>query len=346
MKKRATLKDVAREAGVSPATVSYVFNGKKSISKETQQRVRAAIEKLNYVPSLSARSLSTRGASKLIGVVIPQTEPGSRLMFENSFYSEIVGSIEYQARLRGYHVIISATDANESYLRLAQERNLEGIIVIGMYPDKFYQQMKESQIPIVLVDSYCNDHYYHNVRIDDQYGSYLATNYVLEQGHRNVAFFCGKLRDNGVMKKRLLGYKEALSEMGLPFRKDFVFEGQIDYDSGVEMAQRFAQENVPATAIVTAADILAIGVMNGLYESGVRVPDDVSVMGFDDLQISAYLTPGLTTVRQDISRKGEVAVELLFKNLQEPGLTKQEQILPLKLVERESIRRLPTKNEA
>ena len=112
-------------------------------------------------------------------------------------------------------MIISATDANESYLTLAKERNLDGIIVIGMYPDSFYQQMKESRIPIVLIDSYCNDHYYHNVRIDDAYGSYLATKYILDCGHRAVAFFSGRIKENGVMKKRLAGYRDALAEYEL-----------------------------------------------------------------------------------------------------------------------------------
>ena len=171
MARRATLKDVAERAQVSTATVSYVLNDKKSISEQTKARVYDAIRDLNYVPDLSARSLSSRD-SKLIGIVIPQTEPGSKLMLQNDFYSEIVGSIEYHARQHGYHVIISATDVNESYLTLAKERNLDGIIVIGMYPDDFYRQMKKTQIPIVLIDSYCNDHYYHSIRIDDAYGSY------------------------------------------------------------------------------------------------------------------------------------------------------------------------------
>ena len=121
---RATLKDVAQEAGVSSATVSYILNGKRSISEETKARVMEAIKKLDYVPDLNARGLTMRD-SKLIGVVVPQTEPGERLMFQNSFYSEILGSIEYYARLSGYHILISATDANESYLTLAKKRNLD-----------------------------------------------------------------------------------------------------------------------------------------------------------------------------------------------------------------------------
>ena len=297
---RATLKDVAQEAGVSSATVSYILNGKRSISEETKARVMEAIKKLDYVPDLNARGLTMRD-SKLIGVVVPQTEPGERLMFQNSFYSEILGSIEYYARLSGYHILISATDANESYLTLAKKRNLDGIIVIGMYPDEFYQQMKKTQIPIVLIDSYCGDHYYHSIRIDDAYGSYLAAKHLLSHGHREIAFFCGQIKENGVMKKRLIGFQQA-------------------------------------TAIVCAADILAIGAIRGLYEEGLRVPEDYSVIGFDDLEVSQYLTPGLTTVRQQISLKGQKAVELLLKHIEDPTLTKQEEILPLQLVERESVR--------
>ncbi|MEG0485006.1 MAG: LacI family DNA-binding transcriptional regulator [Oscillospiraceae bacterium] len=336
---RSTLKDVARIAGVTPATVSYVISGKKTISSETTARVQQAIAQLDYVPDLNARGLSMRD-SKLIGIVVPQTEPGSKLMFQNNFYSEIVGSIEYYARLSGYHVIISATEANENYLTLAKKRNLDGIIVIGMYPDCFYKEMKEAKIPIVLIDSYCNDHYYHSIRIDDAYGSYLATKYVLECGHREVAFFSGQLKENGVMKKRLIGYQQALEEYGLPFNPSYVFEGKIDYDSGIALAHRLLQTDFAITAVVAAADILAIGAMKGFYEKGIQVPNDISIMGFDDLEIARYLTPGLSTIKQEISLKGEKAVEMLFKNINEPGLSKQELILPVSLVERSSVKTL------
>ena len=145
---RVTMKDVAKAAGVTTAAVSYAISGKRPISDETRKRVEQAIKDLGYTPNMAARTLSSAGNdSKLIGVVVPQTEGEGRLMFQNQFYSEILGSIELCARQRGFHVLISATDANESYLTLAKERNLDGIIVIGMYPDEFYQQMKKSQIP-------------------------------------------------------------------------------------------------------------------------------------------------------------------------------------------------------
>ena len=336
---RAKLKDVAELAGVSAATVSYVLSGKRSISEDTKNRVMDAVEKLDYVPDLNARSLSMRD-SKLIGVVVPQTEPGERLMFHNSFYSEALGSIEYYARQKGYHILISATDANESYLTLAKKRNLDGIIVIGMYPDEFYHQMKKTQIPIVLIDSYTNDHYYHNIRIDDAYGSYLATKHMLENGHRDIAFFSGQLKENGVMKKRLVGYRQALEEFDIAFRQELVFEDKIDYESGIALAKKLLSSGVKATGIIAAADILAIGAMKGLYDAHLRVPDDYSVIGFDDVEISKYLTPGLTTVKQQISLKGQRAVELLLKHIEDPTLPKQEEILPLELVERGSVRKL------
>ncbi|MBQ4651592.1 MAG: LacI family DNA-binding transcriptional regulator [Oscillospiraceae bacterium] len=336
---RTTLKDVAQRAGVTTAAVSYALSGKRPISEETKARIMQAIEELDYVPDLNARSLSMRD-SKLIGVVVPQTEPGERLMFQNSFYSEVLGSIEYYARQQGYHILISATDANESYLTLAKKRNLDGIIVIGMYPDEFYQQMKKTQIPIVLIDSYCNDHYYHNIRIDDAYGSYLATRYMLEKGHKHVAFFAGQMKENGVMKKRLLGYRQALEEFELPYRQDYIFEGQIDYNSGIELAGRLLEAGLPTTGIVCAADILAIGAAKGLFEAGKRVPEDYSLVGFDDVELAQYMTPGLTTVRQHISLKGQKAVELLLKHIEDPTLPKQEEILPLQLIPRGSVKEM------
>lgn len=336
---RATLRDVAQLAGVSTATVSYALSGKRTISEETKERINDAIEQLDYVPDLNARSLSMRD-SKLIGVVVPQTEPGERLMFQNSFYSEVLGSIEYYARQQGYHILISATDANESYLTLAKKRNLDGIIVIGMYPDEFYQQMKKTQIPIVLIDSYCNDHYYHNIRIDDAYGIYLATKYMLENGHKEIAFFSGQLKENGVMKKRLLGYQQALREYGLSYRPEYVFEGQIDFASGIDLATKMMKSGLSVTGIVAAADILAIGAAKGFYDTGKKVPEDYSIIGFDDVEMAQYMTPGLTTIRQQISLKGQRAVELLLKHIGDLDLPKQEEILPLQLVVRDSVKKL------
>lgn len=336
---KSTIKDVAKKVGVSVATVSYVLNGKKKISEDTKKKIYEAIEELNYVPNINAQGLNSH-SSRLIGVVVPQTENGDKLMFQNAFYGEVLGSIEYWARQKGYHVIVSATDTNESYLKLAKQRNLDGIIVIGMYPDEFYKELKKTDIPIVLIDSYCNDFYYHSIRIDDAYGSYLATKYLLENGHSEIAFFVGQVKDNGVMKKRLLGYKQALEQFGVEYNEKYIFEGQIDYDSGIKLADKLVNSKLPITAIVCAADILAIGVMSELYKLGVKVPDDISIVGFDDLETSKYLTPALTTIHQQISLKGQKAVELLLEHIEKTNLPKQEEVLSLELIERDSVKKL------
>lgn len=339
MKQRATIRDVAAAAGVSVATVSYVLNGKKKVSEQTKAMILDVIKKLEYVPDLNAKSLSVKD-TKLIGVVVPQTEPGSTLMFRNNFYSEILGSIEYHARQHGYHVLISATDVTEDYLNLIRERNLDGVIIIGTYQSEFFEQLRQLEIPVVLVDSYCTHNCFHEVRIDDQESSYLATKYILEAGHREIGLVCGLLHEDGVMQKRFKGYRQALDEYGIPFRQEYVFEGNVDYDSGVEIAGRIAKSRGEMTAVVATADMFAIGLMRGFYEAGIRVPEEISIMGFDDLDISAYMTPGLTTVRQEISLKGEYAMNLLVQNMAAPGMKKVTEILPVRIVERESVKKL------
>jgi LacI family transcriptional regulator len=336
---KPTIKDVAAEAGVSIATVSYVFNGKRTISAQTRARVNAAIDKLGYVPNLSARSLGGND-SLLIGVLSPQTEPGSALMFQNAFYGEILGAIEYEARLSGYHIVISGTDPAESYLDLAWKRNLDGVIAIGVYPSEFYADASQRRVPLVLVDSYCPGQHHHSIRIDDEYGGYLAARFLIEKGHRDIAFFCGQLRDNGVMQKRLSGYRQALDESGIPFRDNLVCEGLISHQSGAELAEAFIRSKKAATAVMAAADILAIGALKAFSDSGISVPGDISVMGFVDLEVSKYVPPGLTTVRQQIALKGKKAVELLVRSIREPGLTKREEILPVSIAQRGSVRDL------
>lgn len=337
--KRATIRDVAREANVSVATISYVLNGKESIREETRARVKAAMQKLNYVPDLSARGLSNK-SSKLVGVVVPQTEPGSRLMLNNPFYSEIVGSIEYNARINGYHLLISGADADADYLKLAKERNLDGIVIIGIYPEDFFSELKKSRIPIVLVDSYCDDHYFHSIQINDRYGAYIATKHLLENGHRDIALISGAIKEGGVVRKRYEGYTDALQEFDVPVRKSAIFEGIVDFESGMDLADRILRSDQPFTAAFATADILAIGAMKRFHASGWRIPERFSLVGFDDLNISRYMDTALTTIHQDIYRKGQIAVEMILKGITEPGASKQEVILPVGLVERDSVRHI------
>ncbi len=336
--RKVTIKDVANETGLSIATVSYAMSGKKILPPETVKLVTNAIEKLGYVKNISASSLVSN-KSNLIGVVIPQTEPGSVMVFENPFYSEILSSIEYNARLQGYHVIVSGTNADEKYFTLAKQRNMDGVIVIGAYPEDFYEGLNLSNIPIVLVDSYLENHEYKEVKLDDIYGGYIATKYLIEHGHNKIAFMSGKIKDGGVSEKRYQGYKKALKENAIPVNPKYVFNGNVDFEEARILAKRIVEET-DCTAIFCMADIMAVGAIKELNKMKIKVPQQISVMGYDNLNIANYCTPGLTTIGQDIFKKGKMAVDLLCKAIDNKEVEQEECVLPVEVVERESVAKL------
>lgn len=210
--KRVSIKDVAREAGVSATTVSYVLNQNpgETISAETTQRVLEAVRRLHYVPNLNARSLSSR-RSNLIGVLIPQTEPGKEFMFSNPFYGELLSAIEYTARKNGYHLLLSGTQEDQSYVNVAQNRGVDGIIIVGAYPGRNLEELRGMNVPIVLVDSYVKDAAFHTIGIEDREGARMATEYLIAKGHRDIAFVSGSIREHGVNSKRYQGYCDALA---------------------------------------------------------------------------------------------------------------------------------------
>ena len=218
--KRVSIKDVAREAGVSATTVSYVLNRHpgETISAETTQRVMEAAQRLHYVPNLNARSLS----SNLIGVLIPQTEPGKEFMFSNPFYGELLSAIEYTARSHGYHLLLSGTQEDQNYVSVAQKRGVDGIIIVGTYPGRNLDELRSMDIPIVLVDSYITDEAFHTIGIDDKAGARMATEYLLSMGHREIAFVSGSIREHGVNIKRYQGFCDALHAAGIEPREEAI----------------------------------------------------------------------------------------------------------------------------
>lgn len=341
--KKITIKDVAKEAGVSIATVSYVLNGKEGkVSEETVKNIKKIMENMNYIPDLSARSL-TNNKSKLIGVVIPETEKNEQHLLENPFYSEVVDGIESVLRKFGYHMILSGVNKGGNYLDVSIQRNLDGAIIMGIYQENFYEQLKKTKIPIVLIDSYINDNYFMKIGIDDEYGGYLATKYLIEQGHVNIALVTGVIKKDGVVEKRFLGYKQALKEANLFYNPEFVFEESVSYEYGVAAGKSIATHFPEITAVFATADMVAFGVMRGLHENGKEVPSHVSVIGFDDISFAKIFMPGLTTIRQGISLKGVTAAEQLMQTILglEAAPTKEIK-LPLQLIERQSVRNLQT----
>lgn len=339
--KRVSIKDVALEAGVSTSTVSYVLNRKPSetISPETTQRVLKAAELLHYVPNLNARSLTSR-RTNLIGVVIPQTEPGKEFMFANPFYGELLSSIEYNARKAGYHLLLSGPEPNQSYVNIARNRGVDGIIIVGSYLSKSLNELHELSVPIVLIDTYVKDPVFHTIGIDDRLGGEMATRYLIERGHRQIAFVAGNVSEQGVMQKRFLGYMDALGKAGIPMNEQRLYLGNVAFDFALTVPDEMARRGWAETAAFTAADILGVGLVKGLRRLGKRVPDDFSIVGFDDLDLARMCDPSLTTVHQDISQKGAVAVQMIL-NAAAGQAGKQEEILPVRLIERDSVAEKP-----
>lgn len=351
VRKQVSVRDVAREAGVSPATVSYILNDTPSLSftPETRQRVLAAAEKLHYVANQAAKTLGSGRAegivqSKLIGVVIPQTEnrrKESHIMFGNPFYGTFLSAVELEARRAGYQLILSGTNPGQSYIDIAKSRTLDGVIILGAYPSDDEAEYKKYKIPAVLVDCYgSGDSFFYSVRTDDRLGGYLATKYLIEQGHHRIAIVTGELKAHGVNSERYQGYLDALCEAGLTPAHDDVFEGLVGYDHGLEVAEELARTRRDITALFASADITAIGLINGLHAAGLRVPEDVSVIGFDDVEYAKMCYPGLTTMRQNIMEKGRQAARLMIEAVQDHSLPREERIIPMELIERGTVKRV------
>jgi DNA-binding LacI/PurR family transcriptional regulator len=341
--RKVTIKDVANHAGVSIATVSYVLNGKDhKVSAETIEAIQNSIKALNYIPNISARSL-VKNDSKLIGVIIPQTENTKQLVLENPFYSEVVGAIEAVLREEGYHIILSGVDKDQTYLDFSISRNLDGAVVLGLYPENLYNEFRKTDIPIVLIDSYINDKHFANVGIDDELGGYIATKYLIDMGHKNIALVTGMIRKDGVVEKRFLGYKKALQEAGIFYNPDHVFEKTVSYHYGLEAGREIGEYHPNITAVFATADLMAFGVIRGIIESNKQVPDAVSVVGFDDIPMASMFLPPLTTVRQNIAMKGVRAAKLLLEQLEggkRGALGETVTLVELELIERQTVAKI------
>lgn len=336
--KRVNMKDIALEAGVSVATVSYIINGRsdQTINPQTIRKVKEVIERLGYVPNLGARALASR-KTRLLGLVIPQTEQGKMMMFSNSFYGEFLSAFELEARQRGYNILISGTNLDQSYVEVAQKRCLDGVVIVGMKEESNLKGLDKANIPVVFVDSYdfCRDYY--SINIDDKAGGFLATEYLYKKGHRNIGLLTGMVDDTGVNYERYLGYKDCLLSKGLEFNEANIFAGTVSFDWGIKVGMSFKDMENRPSAVFASADLLAAGFIKGLRKVGLKVPQDVSVIGFDDGFIATSIDPELTTIHQNVNSKGALAADLIIKAVEEANTEVTNILLPVSLVERESV---------
>jgi LacI family transcriptional regulator len=255
-------------------------------------------------------------------------------MFSNPFYGDFMSAAEYTARKSGYHIMISGVNSGQTYAEVARTRGLDGVIVVGMNDDEECRQLKVLNIPVVLVDSYCEASGFHRISVDDMQGGYMATKYLLERGNRRIAHVTGHINDKGVDFMRYKGYEKALKEYGLSVERSLLLVGEVSFEYGCEIGEYLAGLVERPDGVFASADILAAGLCMRLRGRGVGIPRDISVIGFDDSLLSKTCDPPLTTIHQDVAAKGAKAVELLINENRTP----QNKVFPLILVERGSVR--------
>ena len=303
---RPTIYDVARLAGVSTATVSRALNGTGQIAPATRAAIEAAVDQLGYQPNTVARSLVTK-STQTIAVLLPD--------ITNPFYAALVGGVQQRALESGHTMLLCTTEGDpereEQYLSLLRAKQVDGVLVDGLVlPSERITRFVRDGLPIVCLDRDIDSTLVPLVQVDNRLGARLATAHLLDLGHKRIAHI-GGAPELGISKERLEGYREAHHALGIEPYPGLVEAGGFTEEGGYE-ATRSLLAASDFTALFAANDLSAIGVLGALAEFGRRVPADVSVVGFDDLRLSRFTAPPLTTVHQPAREIAERATELLL----------------------------------
>lgn len=338
-----TIKEIAAMTGVSPTTVANVLHGRTGkMSEDTYETVRRALEENHYTPNMGARMIGNCG-SRLIAVVMNFERREKINTFQSPFFGEIIGSLEMEIRRAGYYMLLYTSGSAEETVRLAATWNVEGIILIGLPPWKAPKIHEFLKIPMVYIDTYFpdKDEIYDNVGLQDFEGGYEMTQFLIRQGHKKIAFLADSEKLVGVDHYRYQGYCKALSESGCcEAGEDYYY---LPYEKNIryEMLRQFCREHLTKyTALFFASDFYAIEAIKIFSAQGIKVPDDISVVGFDDNIYARQCQPGLTTMRQYVSEKGRVAIEKLMKLIRGEKDAPRNIKLPVELILRESVRRI------
>lgn len=327
----ATMKDIARLAQVSTSTVSHVINGSRFVSDEIREKVMRIVVELNYTPSYIARSLKVK-ATKTIGLLVTATN--------NPFFSEVMAGVEQYCQKNQYNLIIATTGGDAKRL----QQNLQTLIhkqvdgVLLMCGDSRFQADIELKVPLPLVvmDWWFTELNADKILENSERGGYLATKSMVDAGHQKIGIITGNLRKS-VAKNRLQGYKKALSEANIVLNPDWIVESHFDFEGGIVGAQKLLALSDRPTAIFCCSDTIAIGAYQAIQNQGLRIPQDISIMGYDDIELARYLFPSLSTISQPKAELGKLAVETLLQRIQEPNENYRTLVLEPTCILRESI---------
>ncbi|MFC6652751.1 LacI family DNA-binding transcriptional regulator [Paenibacillus rhizoplanae] len=330
---KPTIKDVAQKANVSIATVSRVLHNLGGYSDQTKQKVDQAIKELKYQPNAIARGLINK-RTQTIGVLFPDVS--------SSFSSDLLHGISEYVHEHNYSVIVCNTDQDGKrtlkYLQLLREKQVDGIIFSSeVLKQEYYDMLESMNVPVVLVSSrtdYANVPY---VKVDDYQAAYDAVYYLITKGHRSISMISGTKGDPIAGTPRVEGYRKALEAHGIAFDSRYLVYGDFSYDSGCRAMEVLLRRTPEATAVFAASDEMAIGALSVVTKHGMNVPEDISIMGYDDLRLARMVNPPLTTVRQPLYDIGMTASGKLIGMI-ETGEPAESQICTHSIVERQTVR--------
>ena len=329
----ATINDVAKKAGVSITTVSHVINETRFVSEELRNKVNQAIIEVGYFPNQLARGLRS-GVTATVGLMIPDNS--------NPFFAEISKIIETVGFENGYSVILCNSSGNTekeaAYIDTLLSHQIDGIVLISVNSTvEHLEKIKQHNIPFVLVDRDIPHYDGDTVLVNNEMGGYHATKYLLELGHRKIACIEGSSNLNP-SSDRARGYIRALQLEGIPVREEYMATGNFDYQSGEQAFEKIWSLEDKPTAIFACNDMMAIGVLKKAKSMGVHIPEDVSLVGFDNISFASAVSPALTTVSQPIEELSKKAISILINKIQnrENREPFKRIVLNTKLVIRES----------
>jgi LacI family transcriptional regulator len=331
-----TIKDVAKKANVSIATVSRVLNDQGGYSPKTKEKVLSAIKELGYQPNALARGLINK-RTETIGILIPEVS--------NMFAAKIFRGVENAAHQRGSSAIVCNTDSNGEktmkYLKVLREKRIDGVIFVSeILKEEYYEAISSMNIPIVLVSTESYRYQLPYVKVDDRRAAYTAVEYLINKGHRKIGMISGNKYDLIAGQPRIDGYKKALMSNNIPVNEKYIVSAKgFSFKDGFENLPRLLHAAPDITAIFVASDEMAMGVISAAYNMGIKIPDDLSVIGYDNLPLAEMSIPPLTTVEQPLVQMGEMAANMLFTMI-ETGKPIESRIMPHKIIERATVRAL------
>ncbi|MFD2443264.1 LacI family DNA-binding transcriptional regulator [Bacillus sp. CGMCC 1.16607] len=334
-----SIKDVAKKSGLSTSTVSRVLNNQYGVSQKTKHLVLKAVEELGYVPNLQARELVNK-KSNLVGLIIPETDFEARPAF-----FEILPYLNQTISLYQKEIIISAVtpiprryqdNQLETFLK---KRNLEGCIILpGFISDHpIYKEARNTHYPIVVVGENSYSNTCSSIKVNDEKGAQIATNFFIENGHREIGFVNGPSHAS-ICIERLTGYKKALSDANIPWNQERIIESDFTGEGGARSAEKLLDSFPSLTAIFFANDIMAIGAISALSKRGVNIPETISIIGYDGIFLTKYTNPPLTTIELESSLMGTKIGELLIR-MTNGGVGKRKYLTP-KLTIRSTVKNI------